>query len=120
MSSDGLRTVTAASGGASAAYEIAPLPDGRFAVRFRIEYSSGSMSGHACPWTAFSTRDECLDHFLQAARSHFSAELVASNCSTRQRLARREMLELLGGGLFDFLEPSPGRPAGTVPTAANS
>lgn len=105
QTSEGLRQIKAANGGAVAEYEIAQIPDGRYAIRSRCEYSSGNLSGMASPWTPFETRDECVRFFQAAARRHFEQEQSASNCNDRQQQARREMLELLTAGLFGFIEP---------------
>jgi len=106
-SSEGLRSVDAGDGKAVAEYEIAQLPAGNFAVRFSCIYHCGNGSGRCVPWTEFDSREQCLDFFLQSARHHFRAECLDSNCNDIQRNARREMLHLLNGGLFGFVEPEP-------------
>lgn len=105
--SEGRRTLVATNGGAYGEYEIAPLPDGRFAIRFILQYDSGNMATHACPWTAYASRDDCLTIFTEAAHRHFTAELVEMTCSARQRMARTQTLDVLSGGLFGFVEPNP-------------
>lgn len=102
--SEGVRRLVAHGGKASAEYEIAQLPDSRFAIRIRCQYDCGTMSGKGCPWTPFDTRQACLDYFLTTVRSHFEVE---RSVTSAQQQARRQMLELLGGGLFGFIEPSP-------------
>lgn len=104
QASEGVRQLKAA--GAIAEYEIAPIPDGRYAVRVRCEYSSGNLSGKSCPWTPFESRDECVQFFLTSAKRHFEQEHTASNCNERQQKARRQMLDLMNGGLFGFIEPA--------------
>lgn len=102
--SEGVRRLLESGGKASAEYELAQLPDGRFAIRMSCQYDCGTMSGRACPWTSFDTRQECLDYFLATVRNHFNVE---RNVTPAQQQARKEMLKLLGGGLFGFIEPAP-------------
>jgi hypothetical protein len=68
---EGERTVR--TGSASAVYQIAPLPDGRWALRFDLEVWKGTHSGHGSPWVAHASRQACLDAFLAAARDFFRA-----------------------------------------------
>ena len=104
---EGRRTITSANKRASASYEIAPLPDGRWAMKLSCDYKSGTMSSVGSPWTAFESRDECVTSFLQSAKSHFSRELIDANCAATQQAAQTQMLSLLTGtGLFGFLEPN--------------
>jgi hypothetical protein len=56
---------------AEASYEIAPLPDGRFAIRVEYAFRCGNCGSHRSPWTAFANRQECLAYFLEGARHHF-------------------------------------------------
>lgn len=90
---------------AKAEYEIAELPDGHFALRMSYGYTTGNMSSVRSPWTAFATRKECVEHFAQRARQHFSRELAVSNVAESQQVARKQMLALLQDGLFGFVEP---------------
>lgn len=98
--SEGLRAIHVQ--GAKADYEIAQLPDGRFAITFHCTYSTGDMQGYGCPWTAYQTREKCLEVFLEAARNHFST----AKTFHLQAEAQREMSNLLMPGLF-FVEPNP-------------
>ncbi len=107
QTSEKLRTLESANGTASATYEIAPLTGERYAVRINCRYDTGNMSGIGVPWTVFSSREECIDFFIKTARRHFSPEQTSSNCVASQHAARRQILELLDGGLFGFIEPAP-------------
>ncbi len=104
--SEGKRWIRSSDGKTTICYEIAQLGESRFAIRYRMEYGSGSMSGRSSPWSAYPSRQECIDNLLKAARCHFGPELVASNCNEIQRRARNQILELLDGGLFGFIEPA--------------
>lgn len=94
QSSEGIRRIE--EGPASVEYEIAPLPDGRWAVRY--ECSCG-ISGVHCPWNPYPTREDALDAFLAAARAWFEREAIRSEIKDK-------MLRALSGGLFGFLEPN--------------
>lgn len=100
--------------GAYAEYDVAPLPDGRWAVRTSVGYDYGNCHSRSTPWTALATRQECLDAFVRHARVHFAKELhPADSCvSERQRRARQKMLQRLTVGLFGFVEPK-AEPAST-------
>lgn len=103
--SEGVRRLESANGRAVAEYEIAPLPDGRFAVRVRCEYRSGTMSGMSSPWTAMESREDCVAYFLQRAQRHFRQEQTGRKLADSQHVARQQMRKLLTGGLFGFIEP---------------
>lgn len=105
--SEGRRVVSAANGKASAEYEIARLPDGRYATRVCCEYRCGNFRGQSQPWSVFESREQCLEHALQIARQHFEPTLSPTNCSDTQHEARRQILEVLKGGLYGFIEPEP-------------
>ncbi len=94
---------------ATVEYEIAPLPDGRHAIRWSLCYESGNMSGHASPWSAYENREACVDAFLSVAKRHFQAEIIEHKLFESQWIARKQMLALLNGGLFGFVEPEPER-----------
>lgn len=104
---EGDRVVRTPSDTASARYAIAHLADGRFAVRIQAEYWCGDHAGRGIPWTVHSTREECVEHFLQQARRHFAAELGFSPVNEAQHEARAHMQDALNGNLFGFLEPDP-------------
>lgn len=90
-------------GAAHAEYQLAPLPDGRWAVRFscRVEFASGM----SCPWRDFPTREEAVDFFRQEALAFFRRE---GGLRKEREQARRKIMGLLeGGGLFGFEEPEP-------------
>ena len=106
--SEGLREVIVLNRAARASYEIAPLPEGRWAVTVRCEYHCGHCHGAGIPWTDFPSRDDCLEFFLNTARHHFG-QLVGCDKSDLQRNAQTEMNRLLKGGLFGFIEPTPSR-----------
>lgn len=115
QNSEGRRVVSAGNGKGFAEYEIAKLPDGSYAVRFYCEYRCGTFSGRSCPWTPFQTRDECVEHFLQSARNHFSPDRVDRHCADMQKQVQMKMQDLLTGSLFGFVEPEPeaGQSAGS-------
>lgn len=104
--SEGERTIDVRKGLATAAYEVAPLPDGRWAVRLRCQHQASELGALALPWRAFPTREECLAFFVQTAREFFAREERA-RVSEAQRRAREEMAALLAGGLYGFEEPVP-------------
>lgn len=85
--------------GAAAEYEVAPLPDGRWAVHWCLQYTSGDCSGQALQWTALETRETCLETFRERAVRHFAAEPLLD----QQQKARLAMLEKLAGGLFGLI-----------------
>jgi hypothetical protein len=104
--SEGERIQRTKGNGASAKYEIAQLPDSQWAIRTSFSYDCGNICGNATPWSEFPTREECINQFMIRANSFFDPE-IDSTGNNRQRQARQEMLELLKGGLFGFVEPDP-------------
>lgn len=87
--------------GAWAEYEVAPLQDGRWAVR--ISTRMESSSGMYCPWRSFSTRDECVDWFLKEALAFFQRE---KNLKKGREQNRKKIVDLLRlQGLFGWEEP---------------
>jgi hypothetical protein len=100
--SEGIRRIVASNNQASAEYEIAPLPDGRYALIVRLEYPG--FSGSSTGWSAFPSRDVCIDRFLYVARRYFESEPTGC-ASAGHKQAQVEMRELLAGGLFGFEEP---------------
>jgi hypothetical protein len=103
--SEGKRWIRSGVCKATICYEIAPLSESQYAVQFSISYGSGTMYGQASPWTVFATRKECIDRMLETARNHFGPELVDSSCSSSQQESRTQILKLLQGDLFGFIEP---------------
>ena len=90
-----------AFGAATAEYEVARLPDGRFAIRYscNVKFSCGTN----CPGRAFPTREECVEYFRQRARTFFGME---KKLRGDREAARRKILRLLAGqGLFGWAEP---------------
>src|SRR5258706_106316 len=69
--SEGVRTIRTSDRKAEAEYEVAPLPDVRFALHFGVQYRCGDCHGHSEPWTAYGTREECVAKFLKQAHEHF-------------------------------------------------
>ncbi len=114
--SEGLREIATSNHAASASYEVAQLPDGRWAVRMGSEYRCGNYHGQSTPWTRFNTRQDCIDFFLKVTRHHFNN--ADHDASERQRDAQVEMKSLLTDGLFGFLEPEPSGKDGNKLTAA--
>ena len=113
---EGVRTIGSRKMKAEAQYEIAPLPDGRFAVIFNFAYHCGTCHGHGSTWTAYDTREQCVDAFLTAARFHFNLPSHGSHYQEEgdglksQREAQTKMQKLLeGDGLFGFMEPEPAK-----------
>ncbi len=101
---EGVRTIGSRKIHAEASYQIAPLPDGRFALKFSLEFHTGDTHGHGSPWQAYDTREECVEAFLEAARKHFRPRQGKGT----QVEAQRHMLALLTDtGLFGFTEPEP-------------
>ena len=106
--SEGVRELIVLDRAATARYEIAPLPEGRWAITVGCEYHCGHCHGAGIPWTDFLSRDECIEFFLNTARHHFG-RAVGHGGSDQQRNAQAEMNRLLKGGLFGFIEPTPSR-----------
>ncbi|MCX7411254.1 MAG: hypothetical protein NTZ32_24520 [Planctomycetales bacterium] len=106
--SEGVRELIVLNRAATASYEIAPLPNERWAVTVRYEYHCGHCHGAGVPWTEFPSRDECIEFFLNTARHHFG-QSIGCDGSDHQRKAQVEMNRLLKGGLFGFIEPTPSR-----------
>jgi hypothetical protein len=105
IASEGVRRIVVRH--AVAEYEVAPLPDGKWALRYGLEYLSGDCRGRYDPWTAYASREACIAAFLTSAREQFGARLVgvADGVAT-QEAARTAMLDRLRpGGLFGFIEP---------------
>ena len=113
-STEGVRTIGSRKLKVEANYEIAPLPDGSFAVTFDFSYHCGNCHGHSIPWMEYETRDQCVEAFLDAARQHFDQPIHSSQYqeegdglkSQRQTQATMQGL-LAGNGLFGFMEPEP-------------
>ncbi len=101
--SEGSRIVTPANGKALVEYEVAPLPNGEWAVHWAHRFLCGDVSGAGHPWTVRPTRDDCIELVLQTSRKMFSAK----HLDKVQIPIAREMLHLLGEGLFGFHEPQP-------------
>ena len=106
--SEGVRELIVLNRAATARYEIAPLPEGRWAITVGCEYHCGHCHGGGVPWTEFPSRDECIELFLNTARHHFG-QPIGFDGSDLQRKAQVEMNRLLTGGLFGFIEPTPSR-----------
>jgi len=104
--SEGMRRIVVRN--ALAEYAVAPLPDGRWALRYGLEYHSGDYGGCCTPWTVHPTREHCVAAFLEAARRHFGARLagVAEGVTTQESAQKAMLQELRGDGLFGFVEPN--------------
>ncbi len=100
---EGLRVIEVA--GASVEYEIAQLPDGRYAIRSSFCYHCGNYHGSGSPWSALESREACLEIFVNRARNHFGEKLLDGSVAEKQRQAQKAMLQALDGGLFGFVEP---------------
>ena len=104
---EGIRRLQTSNRSAVAEYVIAPLPDGRYAMRHHFAYRCGNSSGKSCPWQPFPSRDDCVTAFLESTTRHFGHPLDHT-ASYLQHSAQTEMLSLLSGtGLFGYLEPDP-------------
>ena len=104
--SEGLRELIVLNGAAVADYEIAPLPNGRWAVMVHCSYHCGHFHGTGTPWTDFDSREACVAFFLTTVRRHFGYA-IGSDGSDLQRRAQVGMAEILRSGLFGFIEPLP-------------
>lgn len=98
---EGQRTIRAGME-ADASYEIAPLPDGTWAVRVVCRYLCGDNHGVTIPWRVQESREACLAFFLEQARFHFSLTIRGS--SSVQHKVQKKMLALLQEGRL-FIEP---------------
>jgi|SaaInlStandDraft_1057018.scaffolds.fasta_scaffold54985_2 hypothetical protein len=103
VASEGLRLISSKQGHARFEYEIAPLPDGNWAVSLQYGFYSGDYTGHGSPWKKFSSREECLEAVVFTTREFFTKQ---RNDASQTR-ARLEILDQLGSGLFEFKEPNP-------------
>lgn len=104
--SEGVRILEAQNGRATAEYEIAQISVETWAIRINLMFHCGDHRGLGIPWVTFPDRDQCLAHFLQMARRHFSVPQEGFH-SDAQRSAQQEMSLLLVDGLFGFSEPAP-------------
>ncbi len=103
LHSEGQRVIRPANAKAVVEYEIAPLPNGDWAVTWRHSFRCGNSRGAGHPWTTRPTRDDCIKLVLNTSRKMFSA----NSLDKVQVPVAREMLHLLGEGLFGFHEPEP-------------
>ena len=115
LSSEGVRTIEANNKKASMSYEVARLATGEWALTWRCGYQCGDLSGVSSPWTEFSTRGECVQCVLRAARKFFASPVREAT----QSEAQAQMQRLLSTGLFDFIEPEPHAPADRQPASAS-
>lgn len=88
---------------ARAAYSIEWLYNGEFFVSVQVEYKTGDYSG-SYTHEVFSSRQECVEYFLERARRHFGSDRTMPD---GQREAQRQMQALLEPTLFGFIEPAP-------------
>lgn len=105
LTDEGSRTISVLNRAAWASYRIAPLPNRTWAIQIDCSYHCGDCRGLGTPWREYESREECLNHFLEVARRHFSASLGPETSSLQQQ-AQQQMLDELRGGLFGFLEPA--------------
>lgn len=104
--SEGLREIHVLQGAATAQYDVAAIPHGRWAVSIHCCYRCGDCRGIGIPWADFPSRDECIEFFLVTARRHFGSKL-GHDASDLQKQAQAEMKRRLSDGLFGFIEPLP-------------
>ncbi|QDT40333.1 hypothetical protein Pan241w_03890 [Gimesia alba] len=102
--SEGVRMLQTKDRGASAEYEIAPLPSDRWALRTDLRYHVGDLRGNSTPWAEYESREACVDQFIDRAKKFFSADIDAGG-SDSQRHTRNEMLKHFETSLFGFVEP---------------
>ena len=105
QSTEGLRILQTKNEGAVAEYEVAAISHHQWAIRLSLAYRCGDCRGMGVPWTAFSSREECIAFFLLLARRHFQVPQRPFE-SEVQQAAQREMIGLLREGLFGFSEPA--------------
>jgi hypothetical protein len=98
-STEGIREIKSDNDSAVSQYEVALLPNGKWAVRIRCEYRCGNYSGMGTPWTDFPTRTHCIAYFLTMARRHFGNDVDPTK-STKQKSAQLSINERLADGLF--------------------
>jgi hypothetical protein len=97
-------------GPATAEYQTALLPDGRWAIRFTC--TMASSSGMSVPWRAFPTREEAVEYFRQETLLFFQRE---GKLKKEREAARKKIMALLeNSGLFGFSEPEPESPGETT------
>ena len=108
VNTEGSRELVVLHRAATAEYQVASLPNGRWAVTVHCSYHCGNCHGVGVPWTDFSKREECLEFFLMTARHHFKSRLDFDG-SDLQKLAQNEMRRELSDGLFGFVEPNSSR-----------
>jgi hypothetical protein len=97
------RIVAGGPRGAVLEYEIARLPDGRYAMRY--DYSFPGHSGGGSCWTEYRTREECLAAFRAFALDLCAAGRGRSETHRRAACVLRDVLD--PGDLFGFQEPDP-------------
>ncbi len=102
--SEGLRKLQASDGQATAEYEVAPLPDGRWAIRTSLSYWCGNCEGVHSGWDVYESRDVCIDRFESRAKQFFQKPIDDEGNETQQH-ARKEILKHFETGLFGFVEP---------------
>jgi len=99
------RIVAAGPRGAECEYEIASLPDGRYAMRydFRFPGFAGSSSG----WHGYDSREQCVAIFRSIVLSHCGEN--QGGCMTKANKAAVPILKSIfdPNDLFGFQEPEP-------------
>ena len=99
--SEGRRMIASTRDEARLEYEIAPLPNGGWAVNWQYGFLGGSKGGRSHPWVRLASREECLSRVVATAREFFAVRPFDHS----QHAAHREMQRRLSGGLFGFIEP---------------
>ncbi|WP_298865083.1 hypothetical protein [uncultured Gimesia sp.] len=102
--SEGLRKLQADNGKATAEYEVAPLPDGGYAIRITLSYHCGDTQGTAIPWSEYDSREACINQFESRAKQFFQKP-IDNGGNEAQQVARKEMLKHFEDSLFGFVEP---------------
>jgi len=90
-------------GSVLAEYQLAPLPEGQWAIWLSCSISFDS--GMAFPWQAFPTREEAVEYFRAKALAFFRSQ---DRLPKEHDRARRKIMDLLELNLlFGFAEPEP-------------
>lgn len=101
QASEGERVL--AAGKARAAYDVAPLPGGGWALTYHLDLPE---SHRGSPWAAYPSRQACLDAFLAAAREWYGHNRDRTDTMAATAKLCVRMLKLLppNGGP---VEPAP-------------
>lgn len=101
---------TIKAGAATVCYTLAPLPDGRWAMKYGFSIAGAGVGcgGSGTPWETMPGRQECLDAIHSAARGFFREKTKPHN-GPSARKAAEAMLKKLS------TEKKPGKKAKAPP-----